>query len=48
MSTKSSTNTLTPARSAEFIFSGPEVLSARPANRAVPVQPPSLRRNEGR
>lgn len=48
MSAKTSTNSPTPARSAEFIFSGPDVLSPRPANRTVPVRTLSPRRREGR
>lgn len=48
MSVKTSSTSPTPARAAEFIFSGPEVLSARPANRTVPVQTLSLRILGGR
>jgi hypothetical protein len=48
MSAKTNITSLAPARSAEFIFTGPEVLSARPAKRTVPVQPLALRSNGGR
>ncbi|MEE1621514.1 hypothetical protein ACQ3I4_07835 [Zafaria sp. Z1313] len=48
MSAQSTTPTLTPARSAEFIFSGPEVLSARPAKRTPALPAMSLRSQDRR